>query len=188
MEVFAQAFDLVGVFAILGNDGVEAYTAYRRILPIVILGAVNLVVVIYCKTLICDSPLTNHTGETLWVIPTAHGTHNVVQDNCMAFGTFIQCVLIAGVTEGLTVHLVIPLPCQWKLTLSAGEAAGVVLLPHGLHGSSLGRNAFATEGTDICSAILLLIAVDALLGRLRLIGLHETDRWWLDQRILFQKW
>lgn len=58
--------------------------------------------------------------------------------------------LEAGVTHGAPVSLEVALPSQEPVACAAGEAVGVVLLPHRLHHRLPGPQRFVAEGTDVC--------------------------------------
>lgn len=57
--------------------------------------------------------------------------------------------LIAVVTDWLSFLLVVHLAGQEAVTLPAGEAAGVILLPHGLDGGGVGGDGFMAEGANV---------------------------------------
>lgn len=58
--------------------------------------------------------------------------------------------LVADVTRGASVFLVVALAGQQPVARPAGEAVGVVLLPHRLHRGLPRPHRFVAEGADVC--------------------------------------
>lgn len=145
VEVAPNTFDLIGVLPVPGDDRLLAHITDRGVFPVIILRTMNVVVFVHSEALVGDRPVAHHTPEALGVVAVPHGSHYVLHDQRLAGGAFLQRVLIAMLTDGPSIFLVVQLPGQEAVTLAAGEAAGVVLLLHGLDGGGGGEDGLVAE-------------------------------------------
>lgn len=185
MEVSSHAFNFEGIFPIARDDGILTDAAHRSEFPVEVIQAVHLILVVQGETLVPDATGTGHTREAGRVEGLAQGPDDVVLNHLTTLATLLQGVLVAGLTEGPAILLEEALPSQLAAACTTGEALGMVLPLHGLHGQLVRGHGLVAEGTDVCGHFPFWSA-DRFLWRrgpqvtgwrLRLKGLRRGWRW-----------
>lgn len=155
MEVPSHALNLEGILPVAGDDGILTDAAHGGKFPVEISHTVHLVLAVQCKALIPDAPGAGHTREAGWVEGLAQGPDDVVSDHLSTLAALLQSVLVAGFAQGAPILLVESLPGELAAAGAAGEAQGMVLPLHGLHGQLSRGHGLMTEAADICGCLSL---------------------------------
>lgn len=162
VETATQTLDLVGVLVLAGDDGLFAGAANHGVFPVEVCHTIHLIPLAQREALGADGPAAGAAGEAARVVALAQGMDNMVHDQPLALGTFLQRGLVAGVTRGATIFLVVALAGQEPVAGPAGEAVSVVLFLHRLHRHVPRPQRFVAKGTDISRTIPLRVPVHIL--------------------------